>query len=228
MTDFEAFVAGEAGESFDPQAIERFREQMRKNAAAIAALQKSEQKQKKTEDKLAKILAKFIQNAGRDELVKLIALCLIENMPAVLILNVVLLGNEDLQKESDINIKLLADKTNAEVEAGKEIVPFSLKDEALPLKLKIEVDAWISHIMQAAESVSHKVLRTVCKRRDKSIKPQIVRLFGRVLLEFLEREGQNASAQVIENFSNFVITGIVKKLEKDLEERKEIAEGEKV
>lgn len=223
MADFELFTAGEAGEGFDPKALEQFREQMRKNAAALAALQKSEQKQKKTEDKLAKILAKFIKTSTRDSFVRLIVLCLEENMPAVLILNVVLLGNEDLQKETGIEIKLLADKRHEEAESGKEIVPFSFKDESLPLKLKIEVDAWISEIMRAAESEPHKVLKTV-RGRDGEIKEQLKNLFSRVLLEFLEKEKQSIEANILIKFSEFVIKGILNKVEKDLKARKEIKE----
>ena len=61
MSDMEFFSPGEAGESYDPAAFERFKQQMKASAAFIAAARKSEQKQKEKEDKLAKILLKFIQ-----------------------------------------------------------------------------------------------------------------------------------------------------------------------
>lgn len=221
MSDFESFIGGEASEGFDPQAIERFKEQMQKNAAAMAALQKSEQKQKKTEDKLAKILAQFIKSSANDELVRLVSQCLEENMPANLILHVILLGNEDLQKETGINIKLLGVREGDE----QAIVPFSFENQALPLKLKIEIDTWVAEVMRAAGTHPHKVLLTCIDRADGKVKKELVKLFIKVLNDFLQAEGQEVDGPVAGQFARFVLQGIMRKIHDDLKERKKITDS---
>ena len=220
MTDFESFIGGEASEGFDPKAIERFKEQMRKNAAAMAALQKSEKKQKTSEDKLAKILAQFIKSCSQDDLVRLVSKCLERNMPAILILHVILLGNEHLQKEAGIDIKLLG----AIGEGEKAIIPFSFENQALPLKLKIEIDAWVAEITRAAGTHSHKVLNTCIDRSDGKVKKELVKLFVKVLNDFLKSQQQAVEESVTSQFARFVLQGIMKKIHDDLKERKELSQ----
>src|SRR3990167_5158278 len=92
--DLESFHGSDGGaEQMSEEAYERFQEQMRTAAAQIKALQKGEQKKKKKEDTLAKIIERFLQKKAKTDLVMLAAQVLAENIPPLFVLSVLILAD---------------------------------------------------------------------------------------------------------------------------------------
>ncbi|MBU2524898.1 hypothetical protein KKG71_06925 [Patescibacteria group bacterium] len=107
MSGIDSFIGLDQNDgAMSPEAYEAFREQMRKNAAQIAAMQKGEQKQKKKEDDLVSILLKFIRTGSKKNILILIAKLLAENIPAAVILSIISLDNLDVQKEINVSYTL--------------------------------------------------------------------------------------------------------------------------
>ncbi|PJC37446.1 hypothetical protein CO046_00765 [Candidatus Peregrinibacteria bacterium CG_4_9_14_0_2_um_filter_53_11] len=120
MAGFESFAPGEGGESYDPAAFERFKERLKKNSAVIAALVKSEKKQKKKEDTLLQILLMLIQSNQKRGVMLLATRLLAENIPASFVLALIILGNEDIQREIDHQAQLLLEKEKDEAAATQQ------------------------------------------------------------------------------------------------------------
>jgi len=93
MSDFEFFGGGDVAESYDPAAVERFKERIKQNAQFIAALQQQEKKQKGKDDALFQILLKWIKKNQNRGIMLLVAKLIEFNVPAGFILALLLLGN---------------------------------------------------------------------------------------------------------------------------------------
>jgi len=170
----------------DSGAFERFQERMRKAAAQIKAIRKQEKKQKKKEQELIDILLKFIKKSHKQNLVLLISRVLEKNIPANFILAIVILGNEDIQKEigkyllptasqaealdgpasgtapqtAQSHEQIALNQEQTEAEAGESALIFFREDETLPLKVKIEIDNWIKGLISQAQETPQKLLDT--------------------------------------------------------------------
>lgn len=232
MSDFESFNPGEGGESYDPAAFERFKEQVKKNAAFIAAARKGEQKQKQKEDRLAKILLKFIQSNQKSGILMLAARLLEENIPASFILSIILLGNEEVQaelrKEAEANrLQLPAGETQASPQPPSEAPnEFSLmarfNDASLPLKVKAEIDAWGKGIFEAGSPIPFRVLETALAP-DGNLKKPVIDCAANVLDDFF---AENGFAEIeydnCFSFCEFFMRAVMSKLKQQIENQKEL------
>lgn len=228
MAGPEFFNPSEGGESYDPAAFERFKEQMKKSGAQMAAARAGEQKQKKKEDKLAAILLRFIQSNQKSGILLLAARCLEENIPPSFVLAVILLGNDEIRIE-------LKREVRAELIAGGEQGPgarttseFSLvtqfADASLPLKVKAEIDTWGKGIWEAGSSVPFRVLETALDSGG-NVKKVLVDCCGNVLDDFLSSSGAPQVAyDTCFSFSEFMLHGIMKKLREQIENQKELSQ----
>lgn len=227
----DSFVGLDSGEGMSEAAFEKLRERMAAAAAQIAAIRKEEGKQKKKEDELLKILLKFIQHSHKKELVLLISRALEQNIPAVFILNIVLLGNEEIQEHLQTFIAL-----NPAAPNEKALTFFSPEDQSLPLKLKIEVDNWIKNILKVANEYPHKLLKhayTIEKTKRevqssfgsteyderKVIKESLIQLTAFVLRDYLEQNKHQEGFEKIKQFSHFILKGILDKTQENLDNR---------
>jgi len=217
LEDFVGFDSGEAGAS--PEAVEAFKEQMKKNAAFIAAVKKDEKKQKDKEEKLVKILVKFIKGNSSKDLLLLISQLLEENIPAAFILSIIYLGNPEIQEE--INLLALEagkvetqEKKISEKDLQKDdaLVPFGIKDKTIPLKVKVEIDAWVKNIWDTAKTYSGKLLATAIYD-NQYIKPVVVELSAFVLRDFLTDSGVKNDYKKLKEFSMFFLSGIIKNIQ---------------
>lgn len=227
----EFFRPGEAGESYDPAAFERFKQQMKASAAFIAAARKSEQKQKEKEDKLAKILLKFIQTNQKSGILMLAAKLMEENIPPSFILAIILLGNEEIQAELKKEISGLAQieapkAGTGEKDEAKIPSEFSLaakfENPALSLKVKAEIDSWGKSIFEAGSSVPFRVLETALNPEG-NIKKVVIDCTANVLDDYL---ASNKMPQVeydtCFSFCEFLMRGIMQALKKQIENQKEL------
>lgn len=229
----ESFTGFESGEGMSEAAFEAFKEQMKEASAQIAAIKKEEGKQKKKEENLHKILLKFIQRSDKKHLSLLISRALEQNIPANFILSIILLGNEEIQREVGKFIMLPGGPEKEKTEKNtdqddsedysKALTFFDSDDEALPLKIKVEVDNWIKNMLYQAQEKPQKLIKNAYvnegkdKKEIKTILPQILAF---VLRDFLERNKVEESYGKLSDFSKFVVKGILNKVEESLDKRK--------
>ncbi len=240
LESFGAFESGEMSES----AFEALREKMKAAAAQIKAIKKEEGKHKKKEDELQKILLKFVRNSHKSGLVLLISRALEQNIPANFILAIVLLGNEEIQKDLGTFLLLpdsVPQESSAEAQAQDNALIFfnSHSDQAMPLRVKIELDNWIKAILVQAEERPQKLINTAYLikmieeehesefgetkyREEKSIKVVLIDLFAFVLADYLASKEINEEDSKLKDFAQFILTGILKKTEENLSNRKHL------
>lgn len=218
MSDFELFGGVEDTGKVDAASFEKFKERIKAAQAQIKALQKGEQKVRAKEEKLIKILTRFVKNHQKKDIMLLIARLLEENLPSIFILQIVLLGNEDVLEGDEKNLLLSA--VHLEAADTTAISKFDTS-EILPLKLKIRIDEWVKHILSAALENPHKLLKTAYTQDDK-IKLPLVQLCAFILRDYLEDNNEKAEYEGLKEFSTFFISGILQQVKQKLEKMKEI------
>ncbi len=240
MGDLEFFNPSEGGESYDPAAFERFKEKAKKNAKFIAAIKKQEQKQKKKEDELFKILMKFFQTHTKPGILLLAARLLEQNVPPSFVLAVLLLGNEELKKEAGNFLGLPEPEKKEGSAAGgspSEAPPkstpevhseFSLianfSDKTIPLKVKAEIDIWGKTLLEAATANPFRLIETILEKNGK-IKPITIDCMANVMQDYLEHAGvEDFAYESMYSFCEFLARGILQKIRYDIENRKLLPE----
>jgi len=234
----ESFAGFDSGESMSAASLEKLQEKMKRAAAQIKAIKKEEKKQKKKEDELLKILLKFIKHSHKTTLILLISRALEENIPANLILAIILLGNQEIQQALGKYLML----NNGEGDSNeKALVFFQEKDDSLPLKIKIEMDIWIKNILEQAEEKPHMIVTKCYDRKmikiksedhfeddkyikEKTVKKSMINLQAYILSEYLSSKGQEEPKEKLKEFSHFILKGILEKLEEQLENQKFLAQ----
>ncbi len=221
MSDVESFFgADDRSESMDPAAFERFKERMAAAAAQLKALQKQEQKQKKKEDELVKILLRFIQTGTKRDIMILVSRLLEQNIPAGFIVSVLLISNEDIQRE--LGVKLLpAGEIEEEKATALTLPDHYMKGEIIPLKIKIAIDAWAHEIVERSQEYAHRVIETVLDQ-DGLIKLAALQLGVFCLRDYLEDEGIRIDYDLLKNFVELMLEGILKKVAEEFKNRKKI------
>lgn len=215
MSDFEAFSGADAGaEGSDPAAFERFKERMKAASAGLAAAQAGEQKARKKEDELIKILLKFIKSNQKHDQLMLVVRLLEENIPASFIVSLLLISNKAIQEE--LGIKLLAHETESgQTGANQNTAHGTLptahfKEETLPPRIKNAIDSWLSEIAKRASENPDKILETV-KDKEGTIKLPVIQLTVFSLRDFLESEGSPTDYDKLKEFITLMLEKILNK-----------------
>jgi len=222
----EQFFGFDAGEGMSEQAFEAFKEKMAAAAAQIAAIKKEESKQKKKEEELIKILLKFVKTSQKKELVLLVSRALEQNMPANFILAIILLGNEEIEREIGGYLSLQAGRHEngqageSSTESQEKAMIFFREDESLPLKIKIDLDFWMKGLLFQAEENPQKLVNTSYDIEQKTIKVVLIQLVAHILRDFLEGKNMPANYDNLLEFAEFTIKGILEKAEEGLKNRK--------
>ncbi len=229
MGDFEFFNPSEGGESYDPKAFERFKEQVKKNAAFIAAARKSEQKQKQKVDRLAKILLKFIQTNQQSGILMLAAKLLQENIPASFILSIIILGNDEIRLELEKEIQADMPQLEPGAQAAQKTehkTEFSLmarfSDSSLPLKMKAEIDEWGRNIFEAGSAVPFRILETALTKEG-VIKQVVIDCAANVLDDYLaQNEWSRISYDACFSFCELFMKSVMKRFQEQIQNQKEL------
>lgn len=244
MGDFESFSGFDAGgDAFNAAAFEKFKERMKAAAAQLKAIQAGEQKQKKSEDELIKILLKFITSGKQGEILMLVLRMLEMNVPAGFIVSELLISHKDIQEV--LNIKLLpppeimaqhhaAEKwQEAQKQQGivndapdqNELSPAEYIGHAvLPLKIKIAIDNWINEMTKRVNEHPHKILQLLFEP-DRTVNLTAVQLATFCLRDYLESEGMPAEYAKLKEFIDLVLGKILNDMEEELKNRKELKGG---
>lgn len=223
MSDLDAFGGFDGGgESYDPASFERFKERMKAAAAQLKALQKSEKKQKKSEDELIKILIKFIQGGKKKDILLLVSRLLEMNVPAGFIVSILTISNKDIQQE--LGIKLLpGGDIEEDIKETTNLPDLYIGGEILPIKIKIAILNWINEIAKKVNENPHRVIKTVLDV-DNNVQLTAIQLGSFCLRDFLQDEEVDHDYSQLKDFISFVLSDMIAKAAKDLKERKEIQE----
>lgn len=246
MDGSEFFQPSEGGESYDPAAFERFKEQVKKNGQFVAAIRKDEARKKKKEDALAQILLRFIQANQNSELMLLVSRLLEENIPASFILALIVLGNDyikaaikehemkqemiEAERISDNNLPAVGgaqseDLTPVQAPVGEFAVSVRLSDASLPIAIRVAMDEWSSGIFNAGTTQPFRILETVLDKEG-LVKGVAIEAAAFVLHEFLVKTDEATFGQrgreAYLGFSEFMLKGIMKKLKEQIENQKQI------
>ncbi|MEK7673257.1 MAG: hypothetical protein AAB373_05220 [Patescibacteria group bacterium] len=256
----ESYIGLDQGEGMSESAFEAFKDRIKAAAAQIASIKKEESKAKKTEEELIKILVKFIKNSSKTDLVLLMSRALEQNLPANFVLAIVLLANEDIKAEAGHFVMLneahfkdeklslsgkvdeiMGDSSNSENHDGRSLIFFKANNDALPLKIKIDLDHWLKTLLFQAEETPQKLLKNAYHiemiplpkeweyeetqyKESKKIKPILIALIAHIIEDFFRQQKLvDFDYDKIDNFAEFLITGILNKTAENLENRKLLA-----
>lgn len=206
----ESFFGLEDSESSgNAEASEKFREQMRKNAKAIKAMSGHQKQQKDKEDRLAKILVRFMQDQNKGDLVFLVVKLLQANVPGSFILAILSIASGDLEKELQESFKTLKTSQEGEVEIS---VPQHLPEMAqMPAHLRKDLNAWGESILRAGLMLPGKTLETVLTP-DQKLKSIVLDLIDYSLEEYFKRHDLDFSQSNVRQFALLSIQSVLIKL----------------
>ena len=223
MSDLESFSGFEGGgEGMDAAAFEKFKERMKAAAAQLKALAAGEQKQRKKEDELIKILLKFIKTGKKKDILLLVLRLLEQNVPAGFIVSLLLISNREMQE--DLGLKMLSSGPEHKIpeDSDMETLPDRyLKESVLPLRVKIAIDAWLNEIAKRASDNPERILFTVLDQ-DGIIKLPVTQLAVFCLRDFMEQQGIESSYDKLKDFMDMMLEGIIKKTREQFENRKQL------
>lgn len=232
--------------------VREYKARMQRNQKAMAAARQQEQRQKKKENNLAAILLRFIQTNQHADITLLVSRCLEENMPAVFLLAILILGNENLQKELGIQLEMDAPELNAPeipdntteaieeaVEAQEDLeslenpetkgalVLFGQKDHAFPLKMRMSVDLWGKNIWEAMSPIPERLFKTACVwKGDADAEPEpkalVIELTTLVLRNYFAANRFEASLEQLKHFSAFFMAGLFKRLKDQVNNQQQL------
>ena len=217
MSDLESFSFESANQGSTAETFRLFQERMKAAAAQIQAIKAGEQKQKKKEDELAKILSEFIKTHQNDqnfsEFIVHISKLLALNLPAVFILSILLLNFPELQAKTNILMLTMPEAVQASALDAQTLPDLYLQNNQLPPYHKIAIDNWFQTISMTAQDCRTKLLQTALIPA-KQFHPAIVEFTAFSLSVYLQTSNYPIEYQFIEKFAQFCLTGILQELQK--------------
>jgi hypothetical protein len=218
MSGPESFSAPESvNQGSSAETYRLFQERMKVASAQIQAIRAGEQKQKKKEDELIKILTDFIkstQTSSHDDLlIEYLTKLLAINLPAVFIIALIIINYPDLQEKSGIKLIDFSSTDHSAVRENPTLPDLYFKNATLPLQVKIAIDSWMTEISKAAASQSHKVLDHAL-RLDGKAKSEVIDLANYSLSAYLESKDLDFDPDFARQFVDFCLNGILSELAK--------------
>lgn len=205
----ESLNGGSTAESF-----KLFQERMKVAAAQIQATRAGEQKQRKKEDELAKILSDFIKsnqgNADLLEFIHHISILLSFNLPAVFILSLVLLNFPELQGQTGLKLLSFEEFNSSGALENPTLPDIYMKNNILPLQVKIAIDAWLHSVSEAAQYAPGKLLTN--GELAGQIRPQVIDCAVYSLHYYLEKVQFPADTEMLKQFLTHCLKGIFQDL----------------
>lgn len=197
---------------------ERAAQASKRRTAAVKALQKQEQKARKQEGSLIKILIQFIQKQDQRDITNIIVKLLDQNIPAQFILSMlmlvfteirpIMLGQEEFTKDTKL---ALTGPSIADMEQA--LLAVDVKEfhaETLPPQAKIDLNQWIKEVRDISEQQREIILERVF--RGNHVNSTAIRLMMVVMERYLVGHKIKGHHQRLGDFCTFVLQGIMKYL----------------
>ena len=212
MSGFESFSAPEStAQGNSAESFRLFQERVKVASAQIQAIRKTESKQKKKEDDLAKILTDFIKSSQDDQLIEYLTKLLAINMPAVFILSLIFINFPEIQEKAGLKLLDFNSASHAGVIESQTLPDLYHTNRTLPLEIKIAMDSWIAEISRVIHSNPVKILDHAL-RLDRQIKPEIIDLATYSLNTYLNSKEIFVSSENNYNFMKVCLQGIMSDL----------------
>jgi hypothetical protein len=190
---------------------EIFHDQQRKNQATTKALKKSESRSRQKDNRLAKVIGKFLQNNSNTAIMLLIARCLDHNIPASLILGLLALVEEEAQAEFEnvLNEYLKLNAGANQSENKTQIEKFHTED--FPPGVSETIKAWSNGLLELGFAQPSRLLATMASP-DGKLFPSLKRLTSFLLRNFLENNLPESSFEFknIDAFAEMILQGILR------------------
>lgn len=240
------FGLDDADGQMSPDQVREYKARMARNARQMTAAKQQEGKQKKKEDKLSAILLKFIRNSARKDITLLISRCLEQNIPAVFILAIILLGNKEIQEEVGIHLQLTDGNPGTDTvaassdsnEGNTSLADLEQKefhgalvtlggDQSLPLKMRLGIDLWTRSIWDAIEPIPEKFFKTAVEFSENQQtapmpKPVVIQLAAFILRDYFKENHFEQDFENVKSFAEFLLKGLLVRLKKQTKEQKQL------
>lgn len=199
---------------------EVFRDKIRKTQKAQKALKKAEGKARAKDDRLAKVIGKFLQTQSNTSVMLLISRCLDHNIPAGLILGILALVEVEAQKEFEVVLGESAQLLEAPEIGNRALV----KSGEFPPEIKQALDVWSFGLLEFGLTQPTRLLATAISPEGE-IFPSLLQLNTFIIRDFLEEKKVEIEFKKIEEFAEFVLHSILGKIKLQMEETKALGEG---
>ncbi|MFH0834035.1 MAG: hypothetical protein V2A63_01435 [Patescibacteria group bacterium] len=207
---------GKAAEISD----EVFRDQIKKAQKSQKALKKAEGKARAKDDRLAKVIGKFLQNRSNTGVMILIARCLDHNIPAGLILGILALVESEAQKEFEVVLG-----ENAQILVAPQVGERAVAVRGdFPPEVKNALDVWSFGLLEFGLTQPGRLLATAVSPEGE-IFPSLAKLTSFVLRDFLVERKVELEFAKIEEFADFVLKSVLLKIKNQIAATKELGAG---
>ncbi len=218
MSDLESFSAFESSnQGSSPESFRLFQERMKAAAAQIQAIRAGEQKQKKKEDELAKILSEFIKSLQQDSeyagFIEHISKLLALNLPAAFILVLIINNFPHLEERTGLKLLSFEEASRAGILESPTLPDIYMAEKTLPVGLKAAIDAWIQEISRVSLDHRQRMLERGLDRAGKVL-PETVDLMAFSLAFYLGKNGHPLDQEFAETFCRFCLNGIMEQVKK--------------
>ncbi|MBU1089449.1 hypothetical protein KKF38_01485 [Patescibacteria group bacterium] len=210
----------ESGTKAAEASDEVFRDKIRKTQKAQRALKKAEGKARAKDNRLAKVIGKFLQTHSNTAVMLLISRCLDHNIPAGLILGILALVEAEAQKE----FEMMLDESAQLLEAPKAGNRALATGGKFPPEIKQTLDVWSFGLLEFGLTQPTRLLATAISPEDKLF-PSLWKLTAFILRDFFEKKKLETEFQKTEEFAEFVLRNVLGKIKIQLEETKELEGG---
>ncbi|MBI5411778.1 hypothetical protein HZA43_01220 [Candidatus Peregrinibacteria bacterium] len=229
VENLESFNGGGPAREGHEQSFEQFQEEQRKTQQALAQLWKEEGKVKAQDDKLAKIIVRFLNDPANTHLFLLIARVVAQNVPSEFIIAILSLIDEGAQVEIQNFLAAPAEKNEAKLEFSPPpsqalALRSSTNFSALPAEDKVRIDQWIQKLQLVALKMPYRVLDTVAFKprgaAERQISPAVWQFASIVLRDFLNKRHATIDFALLQDFIQLALVEIIKNTETFLAQQK--------
>ncbi len=210
----------ESGSKATEISDEVFRDQVKKTQKSQKALKKAEGKARAKDDRLAKVIGKFLQTQSNTAVMLLIARCLDHNIPAGLILGILALVEAEAQKEFEVVLGESAQLLDAPKVENRSLV----KNDSFPPEIKQALDVWSFGLLEFGLTQPTRLLATAISPEGELF-PSLLKLNVFIVRDFLEKKEVHLEFKKTEEFAEFVLRSVLIKIKQQFEETKELEEG---
>lgn len=232
----EQYSGGDQGsEQVSDKALEAFREQMRASGRQAKQIQKREKKKKKKEDRLAKMIGDFIQKRAKREIAILIARVLALNVPPIVVLSMLLIGDvegmaeviaADAETDSEEKEKRQMTEIVHDLDIDEsELGAITGENEELVQQVKHDIVIWIQFVNRQASTEPIRTLER-CMTEEGYVQPAILDLVTTVMRHYGESQGVNIDETALARVAELVVLKVLEQINHNIDRLKDIREKE--
>lgn len=235
MSDgLEQYGGGDQGsEQVSDKALEAFREQMRASGRQAKQIQKKEKKKKKKEDRLAKMIGDFIQKRAKREIAILIAQVLALNVPPIVVLSMLLIGDTEgmaeviaADAETDSEERRQSAETIHDIDVDEnELGAISGENEELVQQVKRDIVTWVQFVNRQASTEPIRTLER-CMTEEGYVQPAILDLVTTVIRHYGESQGIDIDETALARVAELIVLKVLEQINHNIDRLKDIREKE--